>query len=94
MRNARSTGAGSFWNWSSAFSTVGPWYHGRWAERSAMLSPPRADTGMKQEGLMPTWSRNAPYSLTMRSNTARSQPDQVHLVHHHRELLMPSSDTM
>jgi hypothetical protein len=67
MRNGRSTGAGSFWKASSASSTVGPRYHDAFAERSAMLSPPRPEAGMKQDGLMPTWSRKAPYSVTIRS---------------------------
>jgi hypothetical protein len=43
-----------------------------------MLSPPRAETGMKHEGRRPIWSRNAPYSVPAH---------QVHLVDHHRELL-------
>ena len=60
-------GGGSVWNASSASRTVGPSYHGRLADRSAMLSPPRPDTGMNAEGLIPTWSRKAPYSRTIRS---------------------------
>ena len=56
------------------------------ADRSAMLSPPRPETGMNADGRIPTWSRNAPYSRTIRSNTAAVPVHQVHLVHHHREL--------
>ncbi len=94
MRNGWSTGVGSVWNWSSASSTVGPSYHGAWAERSAMLSPPRPDAGMNAAGRMPTCSRNAPYSRTMPSYTPRSQPTRSILFTTTASCLMPRSETM
>ena len=86
MRNGRSTGAGSLRNSSSASSTVGPSYQGSSAERSAMLSPPRAETGMKR-GRLDADLVEERAVLPHDPVEDRAVPaHQVHLVDHHGEL--------
>ena len=49
-------------NWSSASSTVGPWYQRMALLRAAMPSPARAEIGMKPVGVTPSPARYSRYS--------------------------------
>ena len=86
MRSGRSVGSGRGWNWSSASSTVGPWYQGMCRLRSAMLSPSRAEIGMKQVGSTPSSRQIGPVLLGDLAEALGAVADQVHLVDQHRHL--------
>ena len=81
LRPARSV------NWSSALITVGPWYQGIARERATMLSPSRAEIGMKPIGSTPRLGEIVAVLLGDRAEAVGAVADEVHLVDQHRDLL-------